>query len=263
MPHAASTSAAAAIETTLIGGYASSVEMLPDTVLAQVRERFAERLDGPVEARLYLRPGSGRLILPAGLGCATCDDARKLITALAELDPERIALEVVDVTQVEAPGDVIDLPFLTLGTPGADHRIRFLGLPAGFEFGMVVEAVERLSGAAADLAPETVEALADLTDPVEILVFTTPTCRYCPAAVSLANRLALASPQVTAVTVSANEFPRLSSAFGVQGVPRTVVNRRGAFVGAVPEPAFVDAVLQLAGARTAVAEPVEGASSAL
>src|SRR5579862_6319951 len=128
--------------------------MLPDTVLAQVRDRFAERLRGPVEARLYLRPGSGRLILPAGLGCATCEDARQLITAVAELAPEVIRLELVDVTQTDVGDDVIDVPLLTLGLPGADHRVRFLGLPAGFEFGMVVEAIERLSAAAVDLAPE-------------------------------------------------------------------------------------------------------------
>jgi predicted DsbA family dithiol-disulfide isomerase len=82
--------------------------------------------------------------------------------------------------------------------------------------------------------------------------------------VSLANRLALASAQVTAITVSAGEFPRLASAFGVQGVPRTVVNRSGAFVGAVPEPVFVDAVLQIAGVRAkSEEEPLEGESTPL
>lgn len=63
---------------------------------------------------------------------------------------------------------------------------------------------------------------------------------------SLANRMALASPRVRALTVEANEFPQLSAEFGVQGVPRTVVNRRGAFVGALPEARFVPAVLELA-----------------
>ncbi len=64
---------------------------------------------------------------------------------------------------------------------------------------------------------------------------------------SLANRMAVASPLVSARTVEANEFPDLSARFGVQGVPRTVVNERGAFVGALPEPQFVEAILQLAG----------------
>ena len=64
---------------------------------------------------------------------------------------------------------------------------------------------------------------------------------------SLANRMAVASPLVSARTVEANEFPELSARFGVQGVPRTVVNERGAFVGALPEPQFVEAILQLTG----------------
>jgi predicted DsbA family dithiol-disulfide isomerase len=66
--------------------------------------------------------------------------------------------------------------------------------------------------------------------------------------VSLANRMALASPLVSARTVEANEFPELSQRYGVQGVPRTIVNDRGAFVGALPEQRFVTAVLELASA---------------
>lgn len=59
--------------------------------------------------------------------------------------------------------------------------------------------------------------------------------------------MALASPQVRALTVEANEFPALSSQFGVRSVPQTVVNRSGAFLGALPERQFVAAVLRLAG----------------
>ena len=59
--------------------------------------------------------------------------------------------------------------------------------------------------------------------------------------------MAIASQQLTAVTVEANEFPDLARRYSVQGVPRTVVNRRGAFVGALPERDFVGACLELAG----------------
>jgi hypothetical protein len=59
--------------------------------------------------------------------------------------------------------------------------------------------------------------------------------------------MAIASPHVRSLTVEANEFPRLSREFSVSGVPRTVVNRAGAFVGALPEDQFVAATLELAG----------------
>jgi thioredoxin-like negative regulator of GroEL len=59
--------------------------------------------------------------------------------------------------------------------------------------------------------------------------------------------MAIASPRVSAVAVEASEFPALAQRFSVQGVPRTVVNRSGSFVGALPETQFVSAVLDLAG----------------
>ena len=78
---------------------------------------------------------------------------------------------------------------------------------------------------------------------------------------SLANRMALASPQIKAVCVEANEFPYLSNQFRVRGVPHTVINRRASFVGALPEPDFVAAVLE--GAGVAVDEPHEAHSGPL
>ena len=75
---------------------------------------------------------------------------------------------------------------------------------------------------------------------------------------SLANRMAVASPLVSARAIEANEFPDLSRRFGVQGVPRTVVNELGAFVGALPESQFVESVLQLAGVPGDGAEAAEG-----
>ena len=59
--------------------------------------------------------------------------------------------------------------------------------------------------------------------------------------------MALASPLIRAVCVEANEFPYLSNQFRVRGVPHTVINREAAFVGALPEPDFVAAVLEGAG----------------
>lgn len=51
--------------------------------------------------------------------------------------------------------------------------------------------------------------------------------------------MALASPRVRARTIEANEFPELSDRFHVRGVPQTVVNQKGVFVGALPEPDFL------------------------
>jgi hypothetical protein len=70
--------------------------------------------------------------------------------------------------------------------------------------------------------------------------------------------MALASPNITAVCVEANEFTHLSNQFRVRGVPHTVINRKASFVGALPEADFVAAVLE--GAGVAVDEPHEAPS---
>ena len=61
---------------------------------------------------------------------------------------------------------------------------------------------------------------------------------------SLAHRMALAFEQITADVIEANEFPRLSQAYSVMNVPKTVVNDRVEIVGAVPERQLVSEVLR-------------------
>ncbi len=138
-----------------------------------MREHFAERLSGPVQLTLYTRPGTGRLILPSGLGCPTCDDARELAEGLQEAAPDLVHLDVVDVSVHEA--DVEEVPTLTLASPGETARIRWQGLPAGYEFATVVDAIERVSTGGHGLSDASLEALGRLTEPVDVMVFATPT----------------------------------------------------------------------------------------
>jgi len=147
--------------------------ILSDQVKRQLQDRFAEHLSGPVELTLYTRPGSGRLILPSGFGCATCEDTRQLVEELQEAAPDLVHLRVIDVTAEDS--DVTEVPTLTVAYPGESARIRWQGLPAGYEFATVVDAVERVSTGAHGLADATLDALARLTEPVDVMVFATPT----------------------------------------------------------------------------------------
>jgi len=62
--------------------------------------------------------------------------------------------------------------------------------------------------------------------------------------VRLAHHLAVASEWIRADCVEATEFPDLAQRYMVMAVPKTVVNERVSFEGALPEVQFVDAVLQ-------------------
>ena len=69
----------------------------------------------------------------------------------------------------------------------------------------------------------------------------------------LAHHLAVASEWIRADCVEATEFPDMAQRYMVMAVPKTVVNDRVSFEGALPEAQFVDAVLQ------AVEGPASGA----
>ena len=51
--------------------------------------------------------------------------------------------------------------------------------------------------------------------------------------------MAIASPRITADVIEASEFPALVRQYGVNGVPKTVINDRHEFLGARPEAGFL------------------------
>jgi alkyl hydroperoxide reductase subunit AhpF len=56
-----------------------------------------------------------------------------------------------------------------------DYGIRFLGIPAGYEFSNLIDSIIAVSTGEAGLTDETKATLAGLTADVTIKVFTTPT----------------------------------------------------------------------------------------
>jgi predicted DsbA family dithiol-disulfide isomerase len=59
--------------------------------------------------------------------------------------------------------------------------------------------------------------------------------------------MAVEFANVTADVIEASEFPEMSRAYGVTGVPKIVINDKVEFVGAVPEQHFVAAIQQAVG----------------
>jgi len=62
--------------------------------------------------------------------------------------------------------------------------------------------------------------------------------------VRLAHQLAIESDLIRADMVESSEFPHLANKYGVMAVPKTVVNERVSFEGALPEPHFLEGVMQ-------------------
>jgi hypothetical protein len=152
--------------------------LIPEQVRQQLRDRFETVLTGSVRLTVYTRPGSSRLILPEGVGCATCEDARQMAELLRDAAPEKITMEVVNVARDEDRAfidEVVEVPTIAVASESTSGRIRFQGLATGTEFPALIDAIERVSRGEHGLSEESVAALAKLTEPTEVMVFATPT----------------------------------------------------------------------------------------
>lgn len=215
--------------------------LLDPKISDDVRAAFAD-LRAPARLVVFTQGEGG------ALECETCSEARRLAEEVSALS-EEISLEVLDLVgdaeRAKAHG-VDKIPALAILRGGAepkDFGIRFFGIPSGYEFASLIEAIRIVSRGSVELEAKTRDELAHLTAPVHIQVFVTPTCPYCPRAVLDAYRLAVASEWITADAVEANEFPHLANRYRVYGVPRTVIDDAIHIEGAVPESALVSKLM--------------------
>lgn len=58
--------------------------------------------------------------------------------------------------------------------------------------------------------------------------------------------MAIESPQVAADVIEVAEFPDVAQRYHVYGVPKTIINEITSVEGALPEPDFLDNILQAA-----------------
>jgi len=204
--------------------------LLNDEIKSQVSEVFSQ-LDQQVQVLFF-----GKLD-----ECQYCDDTQQLLEEVTALS-EKLDLSIYKLDEDNAIAQEYNIDkapgFVIAGKDGdqiLDYGIRYAGIPSGHEFSSLINDFLLVSGRDSKLGDDVREMLQGLTKPVNLLVFVTPTCPYCPQAVILAHQMALESPMVEAEMVEATEFPDLSMRFNVSGVPQTTINEgAGTVVGAVP-----------------------------
>ena len=130
-----------------------------------VQTRF-EELDQPVKLINFTQD----------VECMYCRETRQLMEEITELS-DKITLEEYDFVADEdaVKRYSIDKIPATVVKGDKDYGIRFFGIPAGYEFGTLIEDIIMVSKGDSGLEPETRLALATLNEPVHLQVFVTPT----------------------------------------------------------------------------------------
>ena len=140
--------------------------LITDDVATQLRQEF-ESLTGAVRLAVFSQ----------ALADPESEQVRRLVEELAALDPKITALSynfVLDTEKVAALS-VKRIPAIAILGATKDYGIRMYGLPSGYEFGSLVDAILDVSSGDSGLSAPTREALAAITRPVHLQVFSTPT----------------------------------------------------------------------------------------
>ena len=149
--------------------------LISDKDQETIRKHFAERLDSDVEIVMFTEHPSP-IIIPGKQPCETCEDTESLLREVAALsDKLELTVQDFDQSKDQAVKLGIDrVPAFVLNG-AARGKVRFFGIPSGYEFSALIADLVDVSRGTTDLSDETREYLATLTEDVNIKVFTTPT----------------------------------------------------------------------------------------
>ena len=103
-------------------------------------------------------------------------EARGILEDLSELS-DKLSLETynLQLDREQAAQWKIDRVPATAVVGEKDYGIRFYGVPMGYEFSNLLDAIVSVSRADSGLESETRETLQKLTQPLHLMVFVTPT----------------------------------------------------------------------------------------
>ena len=141
------------------------MSILSDKDREAVKKEF-EKLTDPVKVTVFSQE----------LGSETCQQTERFVEEVVGLT-DKATVEVLNLVldrqKAEAYG--VDRVPAVVVEGAKDYGIRFFGLPAGYEFTNLIDAMVVASTGKPALSQETQTALAVLASPVHIKVFTTPT----------------------------------------------------------------------------------------
>ncbi|MCK5299495.1 MAG: thioredoxin family protein, partial [Candidatus Heimdallarchaeota archaeon] len=157
--------------------------------------------------------------------CLFCNEMISLVNSVAELS-DKIKVEICDCEENDPKAKEYGIerhPAISIDGD-KDYGIRFYGVPAGKEFTTFIESIMLVSGRKPVLTPEATELLSKVNHKVNLKVFVTLECPYCPAMVIRAHKLALANDYITAEMIESSQFAQLASDHNIFGVPNTIIN---------------------------------------
>ncbi|MCK5184020.1 MAG: thioredoxin family protein, partial [Candidatus Heimdallarchaeota archaeon] len=188
--------------------------LMDESLKSVVAQRFTNMIE-PVTLKVFSNKNH----------CLFCNEMISLVNSVAELS-DKIKVEICDCEENDPKAKEYGIerhPAISIDGD-KDYGIRFYGVPAGKEFTTFIESIMLVSSRKPVLTPEATELLSKVNHKVNLKVFVTLECPYCPAMVIRAHKLALANDYITAEMIESSQFAQLASDHNIFGVPNTIIN---------------------------------------
>ncbi len=210
------------------------MSLIRDEDKAELEKMFSSEMKEPV-----------KIVYFAGEKDVYKKQIEEIMTELSKLS-DKIIFEELDFEKNKEEAEkygVSSTPCIAIA-PDKGFKIKYCGIPSGYEFSSFIEDIKHISTGTNHLSDGTKEKIRSIEKPVKILVFVTPTCPYCPRAVSMAHQFAMENKLIDASMIEAIEYRELSEKYNVMAVPKIVINDKVEFEGAVPEGVFLNHFLK-------------------
>ncbi|HMA61948.1 MAG TPA: thioredoxin family protein [bacterium] len=180
--------------------------------------------------------------------CESCSQTHEFLKEISGLN-DKLSLTIYDFVDDEDKAKEFGLeqiPAITLLDKDGNHtRIKFYGIPGGYEINSFLTSIMEVSGNHEPIEPNIVERIEKIDKDIDIKVFITLSCPYCPTAVINAHRLALENEHISGEMIESSTFPHLANKYNVTGVPKIVINDKQELTGAQPLDKMLDAIEKL------------------
>lgn len=205
---------------------------------------FDEKISNQLRSILNQMQDNVKLVLfTQEIECATCKAAHQMVEEIASLS-SKLSLDVYSLVLDKEKAEqykVDKVPaILLLDKDGNDTRMKFYGIPGGYEINSFLGAILTVSGKRDVIPKEISERIAKIDKDIHMEVFVSLECPHCPTAVMAAHLLALENPHIHADMIESSSFIPLSIANNISSVPKTIINGKMDFIGAQPVDMMLD-----------------------
>jgi len=156
--------------------------------------------------------------------CMYCDVIEELLADIASVN-DKVKYEVIDIDKDPERAKKYNVERGPTILFEEYPNIIYMGIPSGHEFRAFIDDILLVGTGKLEfeLNPHLEEHIKAIDEPIDIYVFVTPTCPYCPFAVKAAHRLAYINPNVRGYMIEAIEYGDLADKYNVSAVPKNVV----------------------------------------